>query len=270
MPLAHILLPQIARKAEEIEAALGPRPAGYLAQPARPELVGAGTPQAEPAQPPKMRPGETASEAAMRELRGREPQRLDTIFRNAAERGFRRSAEREMGTRMLPPAAPPGGTPQLGEPIGTDELGRPIYEDTMRPMRGRVMRPEPGMPMGTDELGRPVDARGRAGGYLNQTAGAFRTADRVGIDVDPSGNPRMAGGRPTDVAATSKTGDFDQFATDVLETIYKPHIQAVEENDGKWPEGYFKDMSPAAKENIKAGYMEVLRRRKIAREGTPI
>ena len=38
--------------------------------------------------------------------------------------------------------------------------------------------------------------------------------------------------------------------------------QAVEDNDGKWPAGYWKGKSPEWKENVKKGYQEVMRRRK--------
>lgn len=255
MPLTHLLLPQIQRRAEalaqEVEAQrqaeswVAQKRAGYLqGRPTTPpeqldqwdaynrqkyRTFLQQRPSAAPAAgavPGYLSPGDvgagkkpmTASEKAQEGLRAREPQRLDTIMRNAAELAAAKAQLRADELRLLPNAP---ATPALGEPVAFTENGAPIYEDAGRPMRGNVVIPMRGEGA-MDEMGRPVDRRGRPTGYLGGM--------QLGAPVDPGHAFKFGGAR----------------GEEYLEQRFGKDLKAMQENrdaqgmpTDKLPAGYF-------------------------------
>lgn len=100
--------------------------------------------------------------------------------------------------------------------------------------KGRVVLDlgKAGEPTGWSEDGQVVDRFGKKLGYTAQQ-GDVRTADR----------------QPGDF--TLQDRDFD--AVKRFEGIYGPHLQELEDNSGKFPAGYFKNMSAEEKQNIIKG-----------------
>jgi len=89
--------------------------------------------------------------------------------------------------------------------------------------------------------------------------------DNEGRPIGPGEGMRYGNRLPSDVGLGSRTGDQDKFAQDAIELMYGDHLEAVEENGGKWPAGYFQNMSAETKENIKKGVTDLMRRRRNAR-----
>jgi hypothetical protein len=94
----------------------------------------------------------------------------------------------------------------------------------------------------SNERGEALDAKNKKLGYY--------------VGGDP--NTRTLDRKPTDVSMQ----DVDPFADNVLEQMYGEHLQAVDDNDGRFPSGHFLGMSPDIKANIKQGVTELRRRRK--------
>ena len=218
MPLAHILAPQLAQKARELEAELGPRPGGYLQAGNKPvPLFNPDTPE-----------GAFAQAASS--------------MGQAGFTGFARGAQRGMmnpqhGVAPMPPPQPPGQAP-----VAVDERGRPVFEDTAKPAkkdkRGRLVI-DPGIgAVAVDEAGRSVDARGKKLGYL-ATAGA-RTLER----------------RPGDVSMDQRDS-FAIETLEQMYGEHLQAMEANRDDRGmptdKFPPGYFDGMSPDVKKNIRAG-----------------
>lgn len=248
MPLAHILAPQLIRKAQEIEDAIGPpRPvaSGYLQASA-------------PA------PAPPAHERALKDLRGTQ-QRPDTVFKNAARQAIPKQAAKSK-IKPIPnaasPAKPGAPVPSGDNPIGMDEHGRSIYASEPAPKAAKKKKGErtviqlPLGPVGMNESGQAVNSRGAALGYLRSQDPNVRTLERHQIDV-PVGERNA----------------YDQFGTQVLQQRFGEHLKAMQDNrdaDGmptdKFPSGYFSGMDKKRKEEIEKG---VARLREFER-GTPI
>lgn len=254
MPLAHILMPQLARKAQEIENAIGPpRPLtgiGYLQASAPLEM------------PQVQNPRAPASEKALADLRAEPAQRPDTVFKNAARRAVPGIVSKKK-IKPIPLAPPqPGNAVGSADPIGMDENSRPIYASdsprAAKPKKGQrtvIAIPQQGA-VGQNDRGEAVDARGLSLGYLHGGTPNVRTLERRGGDV-PVG----------------AKDSYDQFGVATLQRKYGVHLRAMQDNrdtDGmptdKFPDGHFTGMSKAARKEIEEG---VARLRELER-GTPI
>ncbi len=148
MPLAHLLAPQIARKVEEIETALGRPPSmpppsgGYLNS------------QGDVGTRAKAPPGETVPPTE------RYTNSLGQIAINAALKGAHDAALRQRH--------PATGSRQMLIP----NTPAPTTEALPKNNRGQLVLPaHPGEAVGQTEAGEPVDVRGRKVGYLSQPNG---------------------------------------------------------------------------------------------------
>lgn len=233
MPLAHILAPQIARKAAEIETALGHN-AGYL------QTQGAGAQTTLVKNPPR------DNGMPKKAIQSYDP-RLQTPEASAAiaagtmmnspdpsTRRFGHGLYRRLNQPTIVPM-PNAGEPS-GEPIATDELGRPIYAPpTPAKKGGRVIALPAGEPVAQTEGGVQLDRAGKKlGGYLDQEA------------MTPG--MRYLNRRPGDLNLDDTNGNIlrDAFARAQLDHVYGPHLKAMQDNrdaDGmptdKLPDGYF-------------------------------
>lgn len=129
--------------------------------------------------------------------------------------------------------------PAMEKNAQLNERGQVVYPDEQAKPNYQFKLPAGGV--GQDEAGYVVDRKGKRLGSLDQDENV-RTLDR----------------RPSDVSLADK----DQFGSDQLERMYGPHLKEVEDNGGKYPAGYFDGMSKSRKANIKAGVVELMRRRK--------
>lgn len=95
--------------------------------------------------------------------------------------------------------------------------------------------------------------------FSDEELGARRTApDYKFSDKELRGNTRTLDRRPSDASMQ----DHDSLGQSVIERTYGKHLKAVDDNDGKFPAGYFDNMDAATKQNIKAGVTELIRRRR--------
>ncbi len=244
MPLLHILAPQLAKKAEQLEADLGHRPEqiGYLQ---------AGAPPA---------PKETASARGLKELRAPVKKSLSGIVKQGVidEKARKmRTDIRDKGTRLLPNATPQpapqyaprrgGITVAPGDPIGMQEGGKPIYATEAAPQpvkKGkRTIMQLPQGAVGQNEAGQSLAAGGRNLGYLQQDP-KVRTLDR----------------RARDVGLRGDMNTYDQFGVKMLQQRFGEHLKAMQDNrdaDGlptdKFPDGYFRGLDVNRKEEIELG-----------------
>lgn len=204
MPLAHILAPQVAQKAQEIEAQLGHT--SYLqksssAPPLRGEgamFVGNDAPKYDPADP-----------------KGAYIQAYSTLPKGYE--GMRRGMMRgtTVPTVMPMPSAP---VPELGAEITKNARGQ------------LVINAEPGAPIGVKERGGAVDIRGKKVGYLDGS----RTADRKPSDV------RMRGEKDAPTRLEDKfSNDVRGVEYDKNLKKYKMEFKDYKDNDYRWPKGYF-------------------------------
>jgi hypothetical protein len=258
MPLAHILLPQLARKAQEIENAIGPpRATGYLQASAPVQRqyhpVEMSTPAAMRGELPVRREKAPASEKGLAELRSRPAPRPDQVFKAAAAREANK-AKSKSKIKLIPNApspdapvyAPARGTIQVapGEPIGQHEDGRSIYATEAPPKptkKGkRTIIQLPDGAVGSNERGEALAAGGKNLGYLQ----------------DP--NTRTLGRRANDISLGAQD-TFDQFGAQTLQRKYGEFLEAARENrvDGKptdrIPASYLQGMSSRQKCDIEAG-----------------
>ncbi len=253
MPLAHLLMPQLARKAQEIEDAIGP-----------PRPVASGYLQA--AAPP------TASDKAQADLRAYTgQQRLDTIFKNGARRALPGIIARgKIGpipnapspTQPVGPQAKGGIQVAPDEPIGMNEDGTSIYASEPAPKPVKKKKGErtvialPAGPVGSNERGQAVGTGGNSFGYLQQQDPNVRTLQRRRLDV-----------------SLGEKEVHDAFGTKVLQQRFGEHLKAMQDNraaDGmptdKFPAGYFGTMSKRAREEIEKGVKAL----QDIERGTPI
>lgn len=250
MPLAHILMPQIARKAVEIAQAVNPQPTGYLQDiekakqqvrqriTAPPDVrvypkqsknapdngvradvgylaqtanVGSGA--SAPAQTAKVQPkkGETPSAAALRELRAMPNRGTGQVARDAMTLKLMREGQLPGGIRPMPNA-----------PAAPEQLGFGVQPGVIALPAGAI---------GMTEGGQPVDKRGKKIGYLGGDPNVrFPTADPM--------NPHETGG----------AGILKRMpgAEPTIERRYRTHLEAMQANrdengmpTDKLPKGYF-------------------------------
>lgn len=251
--LAHLLAPQLIRKAQEIEDSIGP-----------PRPLAAGYMQARS-------PAPTASERGLKELRARPAPRPDQVFKAAAAQGVNKAIAKSK-IKPIPNAAPPARPvypPAKGgiqaapdEPIGMHEDGRAIYAvepapKKAAPKKGRTIIAIPEGAVGATERGEAVTRGGTNLGYLrNRENPNVRTLERNKMDV-----------------AVGERNAYDKYDVQVLQKRFGEHLKAMQDNrdpDGmptdQFPEGHFDGMSPAARKEIEAG---VERLRELER-GVPI
>jgi hypothetical protein len=120
------------------------------------------------------------------------------------------------------------------EPAPTEAMQTPA-----RNKKGQVVIPlAAGEPVGIAEDGQAIDKYGKKMGYLAQQGGDVRFGDRRAGDVSME--------------------QTDGFAQDTLQQLYGKHLQAVKDNEGKYPAGYFKGMNAEQKDNVKKGVQALM------------
>jgi hypothetical protein len=218
MPLAHLLAPQIMRKAEELEAELGRTPPGYLR---------ASTPT--PAPLPLASSGGTLMPVT----------------------DVPDDAPKAKKAKKLPKGVIAIPTDEQ-EPIGSTEDGRPIYisppaapEPKLRKAGKRVIISAPtAMAVGTNEQGEATNIRGRNLGYMaQQNVPEIQTTER---------RPSHVWTRDESLIHP------DAFARQVLEQRFGKHLKAQEDNldprkPTAFPLGYFNSMQPYEQQEIEEG-----------------
>jgi hypothetical protein len=138
---------------------------------------------------------------------------------------------------------------QVGSPMQQNQLGQPPLSPKQFPGGRVTIYAHPGDPMGADETGAETDLFGKYTGTVDNPKGA---------------DSRYLYRGPEDVYADDK----DAYATKLrkgktaLEDSFGKHLDAVEENDGKYPGGYFKGMDPKKKQEIKDGVQQLMKERK--------
>lgn len=242
MPLANLLAPELLRKAQEIEAAIGPPvplSAGYL---------------------------QAGYEKTPYDPKGLVDKHSGPSFDGDRSPGMR-------GLGMLQRSGDPGlqafgrGVIEGGAPP-PGKQSKPIENASERPMKlvkkgeksgtkGRVLK-LPAGEAGMNEQGQSVTAAGKKLGYLgspqlvtpyNETP--MRNADRRAADVSVARHERG-----------------NKFSGDTLMKNYGEHLKEFEANRGEFPKGYFDGMSKTKKANIIDAVNELRAREKIATEGT--
>lgn len=242
MPLAHILLPQLARKAQEIEAALGhaPSTASYLGN--GDASVGSG-PLPKPGT--KYAPGQSPAELAAAEYQ---------TTKAAPEQA--KSAGQVMANSARKSAALASKKAQYLQPVPNAPVAQPTA-----PQKGKKVLSAPaGQAIGVNERGESIDARGRSLGYLQQPE-----------LVTPYGNTPLQAPVRTDAAIAPQPGiayrfaqPNDTFAPAAFERLYGEHLKAMENNrdangmpTDKFPSDYFQALGkqrgkPLSKNEIDA------------------
>lgn len=308
MPLADILAPLIAKKANQIATDLGQPPpaalgAGYLQPQARGQSGTFGVMPSMGANPGQVSVtmGGAAAEHAKLDAayakrlaeakkkekvpapgdKGYEPRASSDRFNayvaggqkmkgKTGKQGMAEMFKAQHGEIMpMPNANAPGG-----EPVAMDELGRPIYQSAAPAPSNIIPAPAAGQPAAFDEAGRPVDARGRRmGGYLDQEA--MNPGMRY-LDLRP-GDLNLD--RPKDEILKSP------FMRQQLDQMYGKHLHARDEGKDaagaptdKFPTGYLEGLKHSdgtpytSKEraNVKEGVQLLRDIQKLEEKGTPI
>lgn len=241
MPLAEYLAPLIFRKANELEATLGPPgegppmqagylQAGYEKTPYDPRGL-VDKPKGGAYFDPNTPAGREA--ALMGQL-----QRSDNPYTRTFANSYLKARD---GTNP-----PPGPLPT--SPAAPMKL---VKKGEKAP---RVLQLDPAAAVGTNERGESVTAKGKKLGYLAQPSietpsgsTPMRTGDRQGRDVSDS------------------RWDRDKFSDVEMEKRYGKHYQEWNDyrgpNKDGFPDDYFKGMSAADRKNIIEG-VKALRERK--------
>jgi hypothetical protein len=206
MPLAHILAPQIARKAEEIQAQLEPHTTSYL------QTIGAEDPQAQAARGTATTPTEAAPYA--------DPKQAPWVMGALQAMGAAPEPMRRAFIDRMTKPTPDANAMIAGEQV--DPFKEPPAKSKRLP---RTIHVDPNAPAGIDEAGHALDAKGHNLGYLQQ-AGMQRDLLR----------------RPSDVRDSEK----DPFAKgvlgadyDLLKKQYGLEADDYKANGYKWPKDYF-------------------------------
>lgn len=257
MPLVHLLVPQLLRKAQDLEAQIGPPgapppaplatgylQAGYEKTPYDPRGL-MDKPPAKPFDSTSNSPGDREL-TAMGQL-----QRSENPYTQDFARSYLNARLNDRPAELLPtsPAAPMKLV-KKGDKVGT---------------KGRVLPFKSTDTVGVNEQGEATDMRGRPSkGYLYTPS----------IET-PSGSTPMR--NPDRKAPSVMIGDADKFSNDVFAREYGPHLKAMQENrdangmpTDQFPPDYFKGMNATERSNIIKGVEELRRRQKLAEEGTPI
>lgn len=143
------------------------------------------------------------------------------------------------------------GAPSVA-PMAQQEKFEARHQDFLQP-QGKpnyTFYPKDEPVVAMDEAGREVKVPGDRSGPTNQKQFLKNEQD--------FGRVRTLERKPNDVSLADK----DQFGSEQLEKMYGPHLKEVDDNGGKYPAGYFDGMSPERKQNIKAGVVELMRRRR--------
>lgn len=259
MPLAHLLAPQLIRKAQEMEDAIGPaRPiagAGYLQAPP----TGRAGYEKTPYDPKGLmnKPDPKLVEMTPMGKTVGNLQRSGDPYAGAFARGMTQtSSPGRKGTKLIPTAPPIQGDPNApvatGDVVGQTERGAPIHasEKPAAPAKQKgkktIIKLDPNAAVGSNEKGESVTARGTNLGYLGGSS-----------IVTPKGSVPMRTGdrRPSDIVLTEDMGmmDKDKFSADMLRKMYGEDFKEVQENGMKYPTGYFDGKTAKQKENIMAG-----------------
>jgi hypothetical protein len=226
MPIAHLLTPMIARKAQEIPDAIGPpRPlnSGYLQARNTPPIADAFRAD------PNLIPNTTG--------RGT----LAPVTDVPDERPKAKAKKLPKGVIAIPA----GGD----EPIGMAEDGRSVYmsEPAPAPVKSRKVGKKTilsGPLTGVNEQGAAVDMRGRPLGYMaQQNVPQVQTLERR-----PSHVPTQ------DEALVTP----DSFGAQVLKQRFGGHLKAQQDNvdprrPNAFPLGYFNSMQPYEQQEIEEG-----------------
>jgi len=241
MPFANILAPELLRKAQELEDAIGP-----------PVPLNAGYLQAGYEKTPYDPKGLVNKP---------EPKPYDSRF-----------SPQMYGLGMMQRSNDPGqqafakGVIEGGAGDGPVTKTKMIESAPERPMKlvksgakpAKYLQLPKGQAVGMNERGESVDAKGKKLGYLGQPAlvtpyneTPMRNADRRAADVSVSRHERG-----------------NKFSGDSLMKDYGEHLKEFEANRGEFPKGYFDGMSKTKKQNIIDGVNELRARAKIATEGT--
>lgn len=246
MPLAHILAPQIAQSAKELEADLGHAPvgtgylnAGYEKTPYDPKGL-INKPESQ-SYDPRTPVGSYLNGIGILQ---RSPNKVDQQMGRALAEGLDypdRLRKGEVDT-LIPNA--PSPTPVQAAP--PKKSGKKYL----------ISLPKTG-PAGYDESGQAVDINGRKLGYLNQPA-----------IVTPYGDVPMRTGQrtPNDVLLDQR----DPFARSVIEQKFGKHLKELEFNNGKFPPGYFKKMTAEEKAGIQKGVQALQAIRREEERGGPM
>lgn len=257
MPLAHILAPQILRRAQAIEEALGPATpmsggylqAGYEKTPYDPKGL-VDKPEGGGYFDPTTSAGKEA--ALMGGL-----QRSENPYTRTFARTYLEARDGTYKTPEPMPTSPaaPMKLVKKGEKTGT---------------KGRVLQLDPNAAVGTNERGESVTAKGKKMGYLAQPSietpsgsTPMRTGDRQGRDVSGSRWERDAF---SDAEMTKRYGKHYQEWND--------YQGAKGFGENSFPPGYFKGMSASERKNIIDGVQELSKRKRLnattGEGGTPI
>lgn len=246
MPLAALLAPQIAKKAAEIDSALGPPQIGYLTPPpaAAPQSIAAPadvpTGYLNIGNPTTLDPRGLLQDAPQKYYSSQTD--AGKILHNAGElqragqpalaeallHGLGIATGRKEGKMMPIPNAPAPAVVAAPAPM-------PVAKHIIIPLG------TPGAPIGTNERGEAVDIHGRNLGYLAQPDNPI---------VMPQLPPL-----PSDWSQQS------------LEKTYGKNLQDMQDNrneDGTptdaFPQGYFDGMSKEKRKGIEAGIKELMYR----------
>lgn len=250
MPLANILAPELLRKAQEIEDAIGPptqarsslgylNNVGYEKTPYDPKGL---------VNKPDSKSFNGDASPGMRGLgmlqRSGDPG-LQAFGRGMIDGGSGSLPSQKTKPLENAPAAPMRLV-KKGEPVGTGKKGAP-----------RKIALPAGV-VGTNERGESVTARGRKLGYLAQPE-----------LVTPYGGSEQlrTGERNRNDVSVSRHEGSNKFTGDVLMQRFGAHLKEYEANRGEFPDGYFDGMSKTEKANIIDAVKELQRRNKIASEG---
>ena len=236
MPLAHILMPQLAQKAKEIEAQFGHAPTGYLEnQGAGLQMVGQGKSDMQPYDP-------STPMGRLKDPAGPYLQAMGTMQKSKDP--TQKAVARGMGLGIDPHPYPGSVVP--AEPL-------PLSPETRSPEPGLSVKGKgkylklPKGEVGLDETGQSIDRRGKKLGYLGTPT-----------IVTPYGDTPMrnADRRAGDVLAS----DRDPMAVESLKNRFGKHLKEMRENvdargrpTDQFPQGYFKNMSKAQRKTIEEG-----------------
>lgn len=243
MPLANILAPQIMRRAQAIEEALGPvtpmrqgyLQAGYEKTPYDPRgLVD------KPEGGGYFDPNTPAGREAV--LMGG-LQRSENPYTRTFANNYLQARDGTYKTPEPMPTSPaaPMKLVKKGEKTGT---------------KGRVLQLDPNAAVGMNERGESVSPKGKKMGYLAQPS----------IET-PSGSTPMRNSDRRDNDVSGNTWDNDAFSNQAMERRYGKHYQEWNDYKGPnkdgFPDDYFKGMSATDRKNIIDGVKELSRRKRL-------
>lgn len=205
MPLAHILMPQIARRAEEIAAATGhpsPTQAGYL------QTIGAA-----PYKDPNVAPGVAPALPGV------------SLMPQPFRQGFYSSLTAptpEMMPNAQASAMPP---PDMSKPLIVPGKGKPM------PMKMDLGAGA----VGTDEAGRAVDKKGKKLGFLAAQSAPGRSLEMNRGDITPGFNPAARSAFGQQVLGPGFEKAMKQYGEE---------YNAYKENGYRWPKGFWEGWDP--------------------------